>query len=157
MDGVPNSALTDIWMIDGNLGKGARSVDESEQSQRSKKKTKIGEADQENVSVDMVVETPLDTGFKEREACQEERLELNSSFQTSYRDMVRSRDPSPASPIRTSAGFYDDGNVSNDDEINPEEDDPLCPTIRLTKAEKVRFRSPWRKTLIIKVMGKAVG
>ncbi|XP_019167843.1 PREDICTED: uncharacterized protein LOC109163549 [Ipomoea nil] len=38
-----------------------------------------------------------------------------------------------------------------------EEDDPLCPTIRLTKEEVEAIRAPWRKTLIVKVMGRRVG
>ncbi|XP_019181905.1 PREDICTED: uncharacterized protein LOC109177015 [Ipomoea nil] len=38
-----------------------------------------------------------------------------------------------------------------------EEDDPLCPTIRLSKEEVEMIRAPWQKTLIIKVMGRKVG
>ncbi|XP_019198912.1 PREDICTED: uncharacterized protein LOC109192673 [Ipomoea nil] len=47
---------------------------------------------------------------------------------------------------------------SSSDESEPEEDDdPLCPTIRLTKKEIAAIRAPWKKTLIIKVMGRKVG
>ncbi|XP_019150060.1 PREDICTED: uncharacterized protein LOC109146841 [Ipomoea nil] len=38
-----------------------------------------------------------------------------------------------------------------------EDDDPLCPTIRLTKEEVEKIRAPWRKTLIVKVLGRKVG
>ncbi|XP_019161010.1 PREDICTED: uncharacterized protein LOC109157614 [Ipomoea nil] len=38
-----------------------------------------------------------------------------------------------------------------------EDDDPLCPMIRLTKSEIEAIRAPWRKALIIKVMGRRVG
>ncbi|XP_031093091.1 uncharacterized protein LOC115997607 [Ipomoea triloba] len=37
------------------------------------------------------------------------------------------------------------------------DDDPTCPTIRLTDQEKERIREPWRKSLIIKVVGRKVG
>ncbi|XP_019173812.1 PREDICTED: uncharacterized protein LOC109169384 [Ipomoea nil] len=44
------------------------------------------------------------------------------------------------------------------DEISDEEDDdPICPTIRLTKKEIDAIRAPWKKTLIVKVMGRSVG
>ncbi|XP_019161966.1 PREDICTED: uncharacterized protein LOC109158503 [Ipomoea nil] len=44
------------------------------------------------------------------------------------------------------------------DEISDDEnDDPLCPTIRLTKKEVEEIRASRRKTLIIKVMGRSVG
>ncbi|XP_031131731.1 uncharacterized protein LOC116033116 [Ipomoea triloba] len=38
-----------------------------------------------------------------------------------------------------------------------ENDDPTCPTIRLSAKEKNRICEPWRQTLIIKVMGRRVG
>ncbi|XP_019173022.1 PREDICTED: uncharacterized protein LOC109168452 [Ipomoea nil] len=43
------------------------------------------------------------------------------------------------------------------DVSNDEDDDPLCPTIQLTKEEVEAIRAPWRKALIIKVMGRKVG
>ncbi|XP_019175434.1 PREDICTED: uncharacterized protein LOC109170738 [Ipomoea nil] len=41
--------------------------------------------------------------------------------------------------------------------VAEENDDPLCPKIRLTKEEVEMIRAPWRKSLIIKVMGRRVG
>ncbi|XP_019176864.1 PREDICTED: uncharacterized protein LOC109172167 [Ipomoea nil] len=38
-----------------------------------------------------------------------------------------------------------------------EDDDPLCPTIRLSKKEVEAIRAPGRKALIIKMMGRRVG
>lgn len=46
----------------------------------------------------------------------------------------------------------------SDDEAEPDDDvDPTCPVIRLTKEEKIRLRSKWKQTLIVKVMGRSVG
>ena len=42
---------------------------------------------------------------------------------------------------------------SNEDE----EMDRDCPTIRLLKEENVRIRLPWKKTLIIKLLGRSIG
>ncbi|XP_019182128.1 PREDICTED: uncharacterized protein LOC109177272 [Ipomoea nil] len=44
-----------------------------------------------------------------------------------------------------------------DEVSDDEDDDPLCPTIHLTRAEVEAIRAPWRKALIIKVMGRRVG
>lgn len=46
--------------------------------------------------------------------------------------------------------------VSDDEDMNDEED-PECPTIKLSKEEKRRLRQPWQQTLIIKVLGRRVG
>ncbi|XP_019183349.1 PREDICTED: uncharacterized protein LOC109178208 [Ipomoea nil] len=44
------------------------------------------------------------------------------------------------------------------DDISDEEDeDPLCPTIRLSRAEIEQIRAPWRKAIIVKVMGRSIG
>ena len=52
----------------------------------------------------------------------------------------------------------DDEITSDDDEaLNEEEDDPLCPTIRLTKEEKRRIKEPWKNSLIIKMFDKNAG
>ena len=40
--------------------------------------------------------------------------------------------------------------ISEDDQES--EDDPFCPTRRVSKEEKVRIRRPWQKTLIIKLL-----
>ncbi|XP_019160127.1 PREDICTED: uncharacterized protein LOC109156749 [Ipomoea nil] len=51
----------------------------------------------------------------------------------------------------------DDPDDDPEEFMDDEDDDPLCPTIRLTKAEIEAIRAPWRKALIIKVMGRKVG
>ena len=38
-----------------------------------------------------------------------------------------------------------------------EEMDADCLTIKLTKEEKIRIRRPWRRTLIIKLLGENIG
>ncbi|XP_031119048.1 uncharacterized protein LOC116022464 [Ipomoea triloba] len=47
--------------------------------------------------------------------------------------------------------------VSDDEEIGDERADPNCPIIRVSKEEKERLRRPWRRTLIIKLLGRKVG
>ena len=51
----------------------------------------------------------------------------------------------------------DESFISDDEEMCEEEEDEDCPTIRLSKVEKARLRSPWRQTLIVKVLGRTVG
>ncbi|XP_019155204.1 PREDICTED: uncharacterized protein LOC109152077 [Ipomoea nil] len=46
---------------------------------------------------------------------------------------------------------------TSDDEGSEEQDDPECPRIRLSKEDKIRIRRPWRRTLIIQLMGRAIG
>jgi len=46
--------------------------------------------------------------------------------------------------------------VSDDDEP-VEDDDPICPTILLTAAEKRMLREPWRNALIIRMFDKGIG
>ncbi|XP_019184629.1 PREDICTED: uncharacterized protein LOC109179582 [Ipomoea nil] len=46
---------------------------------------------------------------------------------------------------------------SEEDLSDEDDDDPLCPTIRLTRAEVKEIRAPWRKAIIVKVMGRNVG
>ncbi|XP_019192739.1 PREDICTED: uncharacterized protein LOC109187040 [Ipomoea nil] len=56
--------------------------------------------------------------------------------------------------------FQRPGDVKETDPMesfDEQDDDPLCPTIRLTQEELEAIRAPWRKTLIIKVMGRRVG
>jgi len=46
---------------------------------------------------------------------------------------------------------------TSDDDEPVEEEDPLCPTIRLTAAEKRVLREPWRNGLIIRMFDKGIG
>ncbi|XP_031095201.1 uncharacterized protein LOC115999492 [Ipomoea triloba] len=47
--------------------------------------------------------------------------------------------------------------VSDEEELDEANSDPDCPTIIVTKAEKVRLRRPWRRSLILRVLGRSVG
>ncbi|XP_031131806.1 uncharacterized protein LOC116033187 [Ipomoea triloba] len=71
--------------------------------------------------------------------------------QMSYKQSLRTFLQEP----RTEPELMDE-EVSDDDEIN-EDDDPACPRIRVTKEEKARLRRPWRRSLIIKLLGKQIG
>ncbi|XP_031131985.1 uncharacterized protein LOC116033376 [Ipomoea triloba] len=44
----------------------------------------------------------------------------------------------------------------SDDEMNWGEDDPDCPRVIITKEEKARIRRPWRRSLIVRVLGRRV-
>ncbi|XP_019149842.1 PREDICTED: uncharacterized protein LOC109146642 [Ipomoea nil] len=63
---------------------------------------------------------------------------------------------------RSAAGHEDNHEPSESEDDNDfleaeKGDDPLCPTIRLTKMELKAIRAPWRQALIVKVMGRKVG
>ncbi|KAL8141405.1 hypothetical protein V2J09_007426 [Rumex salicifolius] len=45
---------------------------------------------------------------------------------------------------------------TDDDEADPQ-DDPLCPTIRITKAEKCELRRPWAHSLLVNLFEKGPG
>ena len=47
--------------------------------------------------------------------------------------------------------------LEEEDEDLEEEEDPCCPKLRLTREEKIRIRSSWRQTLIIKLLGRSIG
>lgn len=43
-----------------------------------------------------------------------------------------------------------------DEEMNWGEEDPDCPRVVITKEEKARIRRPWRRSLIVCVLGRRV-
>ncbi|CAN0872375.1 hypothetical protein LINGRAHAP2_LOCUS10102 [Linum grandiflorum] len=43
-----------------------------------------------------------------------------------------------------------------DDEIEDEDDDMLCPSVLFSAAEKASFRREWRSALIVKGLGRRV-
>ena len=69
----------------------------------------------------------------------------------SYRDMVMGE--ASRGQEQYLSGLSDFEEVISDDD----EDDSECPTIKLSCDEKVRLRSTWARTLIIKLIGRAVG
>ncbi|KAJ4847601.1 hypothetical protein Tsubulata_002699 [Turnera subulata] len=74
----------------------------------------------------------------------------------SYKTMVAggSRDA-----MMEDVGLEDDegfGSEASDSE-DEEDDDPFCPTIRLSSSDKKRIYQRWKNTLIVKLLGKKVG
>ncbi|XP_075489651.1 uncharacterized protein LOC142528490 [Primulina tabacum] len=51
----------------------------------------------------------------------------------------------------------EEGVVSDDDDSEEEVEDEGCPKIKVSREEKARLRRPWRKTLIVKVLGRTIG
>ena len=49
--------------------------------------------------------------------------------------------------------------ISDEEKEGEEEDetDPNCPEIELSKEEKAGLRRPWKRTLIIKLVGRTIG
>lgn len=47
--------------------------------------------------------------------------------------------------------------LDDDDLEGDEEEDPLCPTIRISKEDQVRICKPWKKALLIKLLGGNIG
>lgn len=47
--------------------------------------------------------------------------------------------------------------IVSDGEVTTKEQDPDCPRIMITKEENARIRRLWRRSLIIKLLGKTVG
>ena len=45
----------------------------------------------------------------------------------------------------------------SDDDDSVEDEDPLCPTILLSAAEKRMLRPPWKNALIIRMFDKGIG
>ncbi|CAN0918315.1 hypothetical protein LINGRAHAP2_LOCUS30801 [Linum grandiflorum] len=43
-----------------------------------------------------------------------------------------------------------------EDELDDDEDDPLCPPILFTAQEKITFRQEWRSALVVKGLGRRV-
>jgi len=56
-------------------------------------------------------------------------------------------------PIWNSRDYLD---ISKDD-VPPEEEDPMCPTILLIAQEKRMSREPWRNVLILTTFDKGIG
>ncbi|XP_019186575.1 PREDICTED: uncharacterized protein LOC109181278 [Ipomoea nil] len=155
-----------------------RSTEESDLLERSTKKPKRSDEGRAHLGmvavgdhalhadVEMVNETPLgemadDRGgslvheseerASEAPASQRASTEMIATHRRSYADSVTGQNAEGGDTLE--GGSEEDADEISDDE----DDDPLCPTIRLTKAEVAAIRAPWRKALIIKVMGRKVG
>ncbi|KAL8150574.1 hypothetical protein V2J09_020382 [Rumex salicifolius] len=56
--------------------------------------------------------------------------------------------------------FWDDNMMEADleeEDENPGEEDPDCPSIKITAEERERIRKPWKDAIIIKVLDKQLG
>ncbi|XVF80636.1 hypothetical protein PTKIN_Ptkin15bG0090000 [Pterospermum kingtungense] len=126
-----------------------RSTEEMDQIERSTKKSKITNDDFD--SVDVMMETIPSNNLD----ATKEMMGLGASIaRPSFKDTLL-RDRGRGS---TSALWDDEGLVSDDDEeVNIKEEEEECPTIRLTKEEKIRLRQLWCQTLIGKVLRRSVG
>ncbi|XP_019158181.1 PREDICTED: uncharacterized protein LOC109154898 [Ipomoea nil] len=152
-----------------------RSTEDSDLLERSTKKPKRADEGMAHLGmgvlgdhtlhedVEMVNETHLGEMANDREgspvheseetaseapACLHASTEVIHSHRRSYADSVTGQNSE-------GGGTLEGGSAEEADEISDDEDDdPLCPTIRLTKAEVATIRAPWRKALIIKVMGR---
>lgn len=157
MEGVAADGSSDVCMLKKGSAKGPRSEEETDQLQRSNKKSKRDVFDDNQESVEMVLETPADVYNRENVIVDGDQVDGRTEARPTFRDAMKGRRLDQDPPRDSFANFYDEGTASDDDEVILEEEDPLCPTIFLTKAEKIQLRSPWRRTLIIKVIGKSVG
>lgn len=144
-------------MVDQKSGKGARAEEGIDQLERSKKKLKMISGDNNGASVQVVMETQFGLAIDADISHGGCGVKASNPERVSFRDVLRDKDDRAEPSASYFGGCYDEGYVSDDDEVASGEEDPLCPMVHLTKAEKVRLRNPWRKTLIIKVMGKPVG
>ncbi|KAG5517693.1 hypothetical protein RHGRI_038169 [Rhododendron griersonianum] len=68
-----------------------------------------------------------------------------NSGSLSFKDTLNGVGPSELALLSETDCFSDDD----------EEEDPSCPSIKLTKEDKIRTRQPWKLSLIIKVVGKS--
>lgn len=53
--------------------------------------------------------------------------------------------------------FMEGYDVDDDDLEGEGEDDPLCLTIRVTREDHLRMYKPWRKALLVKLLGMSIG
>ncbi|KAJ1415939.1 Ribonuclease H-like superfamily [Sesbania bispinosa] len=88
----------------------------------------------------------------------------------SYKDICMGTNGGVNSDSSTPEGSDNSSSDSEDDETSEEEDsedsedesylascDPLCPLVKITREEKKSLCVPWKKTLIVKLLGKRIG
>ena len=76
----------------------------------------------------------------------------------SYRDTLQRNNPNLTCETRDNPMWLDDiHDIESDNDEPVENEDPLCPTIILTAAEKKALREPWRNALIIRMFDKGIG
>ena len=121
-----------------------RTVDENDQISRSTKKMKRSSGNLGG-SDSMDLESPR--ALIERQG---EQGAFDPERPVSYRDTFQRNNPHLSFDTHDNPIWMDNENeVHSDDDEPVEDDDPLCPTIRLTAVEKRTLREPWRNALII--------
>jgi len=124
-----------------------RSTEETDQLSRSTKKMKrLGEADLAPTRIDGMEIGSSSHGTPE------------GVTPPSYRDTLQRNNPNITFETRDNPIWVaDDSSYESGDDEPIADDDPLCPTICLTAAEKRILRDPWRNALIIRMFDKGIG
>ncbi|KAJ7975695.1 reverse transcriptase [Quillaja saponaria] len=126
----------------GKRGESERSSEKEDQLQRSNKKVKMGMGEEGG----MCSEYPC--------------LEEGPVRKVSYRDSILGGESAGDGMDCESQGSDDeDWDIDCDDNAEEEglRDSEDYPVIRLTKEEKFRLRTPWRKSMVIILLGKHIG
>ncbi|XP_031096887.1 uncharacterized protein LOC116001136 [Ipomoea triloba] len=137
----------DSGMLSGTSSPAAttRSPEDEDLLQRSTKKTKRPRERIETTD-------SLSSGNNAQEA--QLLADLKSPESAQWRTPVET--PNTARGRKEILESFEKEAISEDEEMNEGESDPNCPIIHITKEEKERLRRPWRRTLIIKVLGQKV-
>jgi len=132
-----------------------RSLEESDLLSRSTKKMKRtgGDPPEPDNSEEMDTGSPI-----QRAPEQNMRTVLTGGNGPSYRDTLQRNNPNLYFDMRDNPIWAEQEIEDNSDDDAPEDDDdPLCPTIRLSAAEKRALRAPWRNALIVRMFDKGIG
>lgn len=125
----------------------AQSDEERDLLEHSLKKTKVSGKMKQPQWVEIVTETEENDEVADRNK--------SPSMGRETRTIPNVRD-TPLGEKETKS-WEEEGHTSEDEEENSKEEEPDGPTIPLTKREKAIMHSPWKYTLIIKVMGLSMG
>ncbi|XP_019183629.1 PREDICTED: uncharacterized protein LOC109178450 [Ipomoea nil] len=131
-----------------------RSPEDQDLLERSTKKSKQNDGastTMDHETVEAVMETSMEA-MRYYDAIAE--MPCKRPPPLSYRDTVAGQ---IAETRIAPKGDHEGVDELSEDEDSDGEEDPLCPTIKLTKEEKEAIRAPWRNALIVKVWGKVVG
>ncbi|XP_031097086.1 uncharacterized protein LOC116001342 [Ipomoea triloba] len=123
-----------------------RSPEDEDLLQRSTKKTKRPRDSMEKSNQNQAADTGQETTTF---------ADLKSPESTRWQMPVET--PNTAWGRKTNEDPFEKEMVSDDEEMGDERAYPNCPIIRVSKEKKERLRRPWRRTLIIKLLGRKVG
>jgi len=115
---------------------------------------RVGESDSSIAATDNMELGSPSSHIIERDA----RTPPEAGHPPSYRDTLQRNNPNITFETRDNPIWVADEQeyLLEDDELE-EDEDPLCPTILLTAAEKKVLREPWRNALIIRMFNKGIG